>query len=346
VETMQELRDSAAFLLPSGEEIQSFNKDSIGYTTTTWAVQTVSGHRYDFIDPMQKTTSERFARILEITGLVSRRRLGPNLVGANVIAQQMLFSRVDSRSWPSYAGDSQTYHVAMWALKRFHDEVHVSFPQNSYPCPFNMFFSPDAEPLRTDTIPSEVATAFKRCSTIFKALHPLIKPNVLCHGDFHTGNTPLPSDYIHAALITNFESSSLGDPFFDVVKFSVRLPPGDRRDLFITYLGDREPTEQEAAHFELMDLLFLMVVVRVRFGSAQRWLAEGTGGPSMTKDEMEELCQSKDPLPSFLSMSFGQMVVRDRQLGAIYALHEFLRRTEGDGFQRLLTAVAQPKVSG
>ena len=66
----------------------------------------------------------------------------------------------------------------------------------------------------------------------------------------------------------------------------------------------------------------------------------------MTMAEMEELCQSKDPLPSFLSMPFGQMTVRDRQLGAIYALHEFLRRTEGEGFQRLLTAVAQPKVSG
>ena len=232
------------------------------------------------------------------------------------------------------------------ALKRFHDEVRVPFPQNSYPCPFNMFFSPDAEALRTDTIPSEVATAFKRCATIFKALHPLIKPNVLCHGDFHTGNTPLPSDSKHSPLITNFESASSGDPLFDVVKFSVRLAPRDRRNLFITYLGDRDPTEQETAHFELMDLLLLMVVVRVRFGSAQRWLAEGTGGPSMTTAEMEALCQSKDPLPSFLSIPFGQMVVRDRQLGAIYALHEFLRRTEGEEFQRLLTVVAQPKVSG
>ena len=346
METTQALRDSAAFLLPAGEEIQSFNKDSTGYTTTTWVVQTASGHRYDFIDPLQKTAPERFARILEITGLVSRGRLGPNLVGANVLTQQMLFSHVDSRSWPSYASGSQTYHIAMWALKRFHDEVRVPFPQNSYPCPFNMFFSPDAEALRTDTIPSEVATAFKRCATIFKALHPLIKPNVLCHGDFHTGNTPLPSDSKHSPLITNFESASSGDPLFDVVKFSVRLAPRDRRNLFITYLGDRDPTEQETAHFELMDLLLLMVVVRVRFGSAQRWLAEGTGGPSMTTAEMEALCQSKDPLPSFLSMPFGQMVVRDRQLGAIYALHEFLRRTEGEEFQRLLTVVAQPKVSG
>ena len=127
---------------------------------------------------------------------------------------------------------------------------------------------------------------------------------------------------------------SIGDPLFDVVKFSVALPQKCRMKMLSEYIGERLPTIQEQAHFELMDLALLMVIVIVRFKSAQN--VQGFSQERLTKEEMEKMLDSKDPLPSFLTMPFGDTSPKARQKGAVYALGELLKRSEALSFNETL----------
>ncbi|WP_068467553.1 hypothetical protein [Candidatus Protochlamydia phocaeensis] len=119
-----------------------------------------------------------------------------------------------------------------------------------------------------------------------------------------------------------------------MVKFSVVLSQEYRQELFHAYLGDRLPTAQEKAHFELMALALLMVITTVRFKSAQN--AQGSSQERLSKEELEDMLNSQEPLPSFLKMPFGDNSAKARQKGATYALAEFLKRSHVGPLNRLL----------
>jgi hypothetical protein len=278
---------------------------------------------------------QQFDRVIQIARITFCQGIGPRIVGVHNASQQALIDRIDVRPWPLYTETSIPYLNAMRALRSFHKVTRglCSRPEQR---PWPLHWIQDLTPLNADLIPTQMSEAIQKCSEISRVLNPLLEQRPrMCHGDFTKGNVLLTKDW--KPMLVDFDSAGAGDPFFDVVKFSIALPARTREELFKAYLGDRDPSLQEKARYELMDLSLLMVVAKVRFGSAQKMLA--TGSSSLSRQEMESMCSSVDPLPSFLSIPFSDQTVQARQTGAVYALHEFLRRTRTSHFRDLLITV-------
>ena len=74
----------------------------------------------------------------------------------------------------------------------------------------------------------------------------------------------------------------------------------------------------------MMGNIFLMVIVIVRFRAS---LKATSGQEVLSKTEMETMLNSSAPLPSSKTVSAASTDPKMKQLGALYALHKFLRKT-------------------
>lgn len=329
------VRSAVLALLPPGDALESLELvQGAGFSNGIWTVLT-NTHSYVFRARMQKMDPQQFDRVVQIANIAASQGLGPRYTGIHTPSQQALIERIDPMPWPLYTTDSLPYHTAMRALRAFHGATkQLNLQSDPAPDPFH--WMQDATQLNADFVPSQMVEAAQRCSEVFRALKPFLEQYfVMCHGDYTKSNVLLTKD--RRPMLVDFDSAAVGDPFFDVVKFSITLPASCREELLKTYLGDRDPSPKERARYELMDLALLMVVAKVRFGSAQRMLTIGT--PALSKQETEELCRSKEPLPSFLSVPFSDQSVKSRQTGAVYALHEFLRRTQKTPLHTLVETI-------
>lgn len=94
----------------------------------------------------------------------------------------------------------------------------------------------------------------------------------------------------------------------------------------------------EAAHYHLMDLAFLVVVVVNRLQLA--YIQKVPQSEFHSRDEMEYMLDHPEALPSFLSVSFADSSPKARQWGAICALSELLKKTDDHSpFQKLLQEI-------
>jgi hypothetical protein len=112
----------------------------------------------------------------------------------------------------------------------------------------------------------------------------------------------------------------VGDPLYDVAKFSFSLPWTSKLEMLHKYLG-HSPSLDEGQHFEYADLTLLMVIATIRLKSC---IETGTSD-ILNKEQMEELLNSTlYPQTFFLK----NITIKEKQLSALYALSEFLRRSD------------------
>jgi fructosamine-3-kinase len=314
------IEDSISKIIPRDESVQTIDPLEGGFSNDIWRI-TTNGRCYIFRAPKKKGVPSHFEKVLEIYKKASEQGLGPKVIGDNLSEQQMLLEYIEHIPWPSYQVDATPYEETMRVLRCFHQIMRperVTAPDRIY-APFDSIFGSKSL-LETSDLPTQFAEALSKTEQIYKILEPWLKANAtLSHGDFGKHNVLLSKT--KGPLLIDFDSSSIGDPFFDVAKFSVSLPKKDRLELLSSYLG-QQPTPEETTHLELMEMALLMVVVIVRFKRAQK-----STGDRLSKNEMEQLLHSDTPLPSFLEIPFGDSSPQARQKGAIYALAEFLRRS-------------------
>lgn len=327
-------------ILPKGESPLKIEKVEGGFSNNLWRVDTET-RVYIFRSPKMRDTPSRFMQLLQVSKYAFEHGISPQIVGENVQDQQMLLEYIDHSPWPSYEENPAPYKATMKVLRCFHEKMQPFAYKVSdvAPAPFALIFNEGDKLAKTVDMPTHFSVALKKVEQIFDRLKPWLKNHAtLCHGDFHKGNVLLSKTKGLAPMLIDFDSMSMGDPLFDVVKFSISLPQKYRFEMFNEYLGGRLPTTQEQAHFELMDLALLMVIASVRFKSAQN--AQGDPQERLNKTEIEEMLNSEEPLPSFLKMPFGDTSPKARQKGATYALGEFLKRTNALSFSELIDNVA------
>lgn len=213
----------------------------------------------------------------------------------------------------------------MLLLKTFHEKMPSSrrIDREAIYAPFSYIFYVGKQLEKKEGMPRHFSIALRQTEKFLEELTPWLKDHAtLCHGDFCKSNVLLSPNLI--PLLIDFDSVSIGHPVFDVVKFSLSLLPNQRLELFQTYLENPNPSLEDLRHFEIMDLSLLMLVAILRFDEARH----GPPQEQWTKAELENLLDSKDPLPSFRSVDFLDTSSKARQLGAAYALAEFLKRSK------------------
>jgi thiamine kinase-like enzyme len=310
-----------------------------GFSNNIWRIRASCGS-YIFRSPKKVMEKALFAHVLTVAKTVFKVGIGPEVVSEDLERQEMLLRYVENSPWPSYDETAEPYRQTMRSIRQFHDSMPlVPLPPKTIDySPFSFIIS-DGKKLEISRLPKHFSVAIERLKRILQALTPwLEKHATLCHGDFHKGNVLLKKhEKGYKADLIDFDSLANGHPFFDVVKLSVALSHEKRLELFSAYLGHNPPTKQELAHFELLDLALLMVVAVVRFKSAIN--AQSVQQPGLSKEELEHILNSPEPLPSFLSVTFKDTSPEARQKGALYALSEFLNKTNEPIFTTLLSTV-------
>lgn len=283
-----------------------------GMSNDLWMIHTTSGSHL-LRKPKERQPIDSFQKMCELAQQAGEQGLAPRIISYDLDEQTILQDYIPHLSWPSYESDSHPYHETMRQLAKFHQTMHVD-SAGSYYSPFNLIFTTDITHR-----PFPFSEAREKIELIYQALLPwLEKHAVVCHGDLTRGNVLLPASRT-APLLIDFDSAAWGDPFFDVVKFSVYLKENERQALLQTYLGQRAPTPQESAHFALMDITFLLLVAHCRFSVAQT-----LEGEPLTEEEMADILDPLTPTPSYLAFSFQATDAKSWQSGALYALKEFL----------------------
>jgi Ser/Thr protein kinase RdoA (MazF antagonist) len=154
----------------------------------------------------------------------------------------------------------------MKALKKFHDTIsQPSCFQSNYALDYWPFCFIEATELITNPhTPKPFKDAYSIVMAFSKRLAPWFSAHKsVCHGDFHYNNVLLDSN--GRPLLIDFDTVEYGHPFFDVAKFTVGFNVSIRMALLKTYLGEREPTQEEAEHFSIMTNVELIVDSTIKF---------------------------------------------------------------------------------
>jgi aminoglycoside phosphotransferase (APT) family kinase protein len=326
--------DDIYMLLEPGEAITDIHKIDGGFANHLWLIETLNG-KYVLRSPREKETNDLFMHSLEISQKAFEHGLAPRVIGVNIDKQQMLLDYAVNEAWPTYHENALPYCETMRTLRSFHKCVVPNVSARQVKIPFSSIFE-DRERLFSNLLlPVHFSVAKQRCLRIYECLEAsTAHPPVLCHGDFHKGNVLLKQENEKLLpVLIDFDTSAWGHPFFDVVKFTVALDVDSRLEMLKKYLGC-ELSTLDKAHFELLDLSLLMLVALVRYNYVLDRAV--LSDDCLSREEMEMLLDSQEELPSFKSIPFDYQSVKMRQLGAVYALGEFLRRTEGEAFEALL----------
>lgn len=309
-------------MLTTPKDIQKIEKMEGGFSNDIWQVYT-EDKKYILREKSRKVKTASFIKDLEIAKKASFHGVGPEVIGVNIRKQQMLIEYIDNISWPTYEENSKPYKDTMQALRTFHEKMPSATPlhKTALYTPFEYILRVGQRLEKAGKVPKQYSFALKMIKELFKELKPWLKKNAtLCHGDFCKQNVLL-SPSLTPTLI-DFDSSSIGDPFFDLVKFSLSLLPHQRQELFQEYLGSNSPSLEQQRHFQIADLTLLMLISTIRFNFAEN----GEMNDILSKQDMELLLESSSTLPSFFEIPFEDTSPKARQLGALYALAEFLNK--------------------
>lgn len=307
------------------EYVQSIHKINQGCANDVWIIKT-NDLQYVIRIQQQKIASEEFDQILYAFQLASHHQLGPQLISYNTEQQSLLLEYIESIPWPTYENDPLPYHETVRTLNQFH--LKMPKKQTQTFAPFSLIFEQAKEiekQMGHEKLPHHFFKALKVAEKIDQELQPWLQEHaVLCHGDFHLGNVLLKTVTPLEPYLIDFDSITMGHPFFDFVKFTLFLKQDQRLALLSTYLGGRSPSLNELDHLEKMDLTIRLLVTTTRWKSVNDAMIHSDD--LLTKSEMQALLDQEEPLPSFLSIAFENPSLKQRQLGGLYALHEFLRR--------------------
>lgn len=284
--------------------------------------------------PKTKSAPSRFERILAISQKAARLKLSPEVHGVNNEKQHVLMEHIEETSWPLYTENPQPYHSTMNVLRKYHDAMRPEALQSN-----PQSFAPFAGTLAGTeklTLNPEMPEQLHRAYDVVRKYHDETKPwlqenATWYHGDFKLGNVLLAPPSTPCGPLTpwliDFDSANIGHPYFDVVKFSQKLPEESRLALLQAYLR-REATNEERKHFKITDNARRMVVANIRLQAALDAVRRARPDQKLlSKTEMHQLLESTQALPTQSTYSLDDPNPEHQQLAAAYALHEFLRNS-------------------
>lgn len=314
-------------LLPNpGEYVLACDSLLGGQSSNIFLCHTSIGKWYIFRYYKNIKSGADFDRVLAIVQKAAELHIHPKIYGFNAELQQTLMDYIEGALWPSYTKNSQPYHAAMKTLRILHDALRpeiVALPQA--PAPLSVLLN---EPILMNNpgMPRQLGLAFNIVKQWNENVAPWLETHAtICHGDFKRSNVLLQRNRVeYRPWIIDFDSAAVGHPYFDVVKFSKKVTHEQRMELFKTYL-DHEPTQEELYHYKIVDNVLRMVVAIMRFKLALLIQKTGMFDECLSQAEMEQLLESPFPLPSQSTIPLKDPNLKAQQLGAVYALHEFLR---------------------
>lgn len=319
-------------LLPEHDScIVEYQKLPGGLSNDITLYKTSLGNAYIFRQAKKLDDKGHFNNIVALAKKAALLHMAPEIYGADDGRQCMLMAYIENVPWPSFEDNEQPYRAAMVLLRAFHDAMRADALKDK-PTEFEPFVSniKKTEHLLTrPNMPQHVQLACHRMKTMYEYTKSwLEKQATLYEGDCKKGNVLLEQreSELHPWLI-DFDSMNIGHPYFDVVKFSFRLPPEQRLLLFEMYL-DRQPTQEERVHFAILDSALRLLIALIRFDVALTVHAFDESPELLTKKQMEELLDSPQALPSQSTILLRDPDPKIQQLAALYALHDFLRCSE------------------
>ena len=196
---------------------------------------------------------DSFKQVINIHMRIADLNIGPKIHNSFLPSQMILMDYIEKKPWQLYTTSPEPYHETMRALKKFHDVV-------AQPDLFKSSFAPDYWPFHfiketTLTVHPDTPQSYMSAYSIVKAYSQKLAPwfskhTSVCHGDFHNRNVLL--DTKNKPFIIDLDTVGYGHPFYDIAKFTFTSTLPVRMALLKTYLGEREPTQEEAEHFAII----------------------------------------------------------------------------------------------
>ena len=165
---------------------------------------------------MKKIDPARYTHITDVAKEASEIGLAPKIHEVDTTKQQIVMDYKPHQKWPAYEEYPEPYRATMKALAHFHQTM-------KHKC---QVCTPQDDPMSG-------------------------YPQTLIHGNL-TQKTVLLTPY---PIFVNFEASTIGNPYNDIVTFTAHLAPSERQSLFTEYLG-HAPTTEERSLFDVVNLSF------------------------------------------------------------------------------------------
>lgn len=326
-------RTAALFcrLLPEIGPLEQLKRLDIGTANRFWKI--ISKQDSYLLRQFKKPIEYRqFRKIAHVAQAASSNFLGPEVLATDGPTRSIVMKPVDTVTWPRFEIDSIPYFESMRALRAFHNlSLNTSSlfdpPDQLYP--FHFIATKCTQLFEMRDIPRHFFVALKSMIDLFERTRPWLEANAtVYHGDFQKDNILLTKELdVWGLQMIGFDYCEIGHPFYDVAKFCIGLTREQRHALFIEYLGKKQPTLQEKVHLEINHFAYLMIVAIVCFQTLMQ-KPSSNEDPRLTRAEMEKMLDSEDQLPPFTSILKPHNTSKQRQLGAIYAIGELVRKIE------------------
>jgi aminoglycoside phosphotransferase (APT) family kinase protein len=319
-------------LLPVGDRcIVASESLTSGLSNDVTKYTTSLGNHYVMRVSQKLGDTNQFRTMLHVAQRAAELELSPHIYSFDESSQSILMRYVPAETWPAYEEDERPYHATMRMLRKFHDGMRSGVLENNPTSfqPFSAILSKEKELLSNPYMPYPLATAFIRMRELYERARPWLATHAsIYQGDMKKKNVLLEQhEHELRPWLIDFDYAGIGHPYFDVVKFSQKLPAEQRQALFYSYLG-RVPTAEETVQFHIADAALRMLIAIIRFGVARKTQeAAGESTELLLKQEMEDLLNAPTPLPSQAIILLSNPDPKQQQLAALYALDDFLRNS-------------------
>ncbi len=302
-----------------------------------------SGQSYVVRTQKERVDSIKFSRMVEAALIAADSDTGPRVFKVDEESQTLWMDYIPSRSWENDAVSPLACHEALRQLRRFHSYSRDTACHwyTDICIPYTDIFSRAQAMEDRCALPHQFKLAIDRLGSMLMESHEWLEVHsCLCHGDFHRGNALITGSLKSPeVLLIDFDDADWGHPYADVIKFLLPLERSRWPELFASYLGKQsgEPMlDEDLEQFHNMYLATLLIVATHRLEYAFERAKDG-GEEILGKAEMEgfldDLMLQEHP-PSFLDIPYDDDTPQARQRGALYALHEFLVRSELSSLKR------------
>ncbi len=269
-----------------------------------------------------------FEATLSFAKAAAQFELGPEVIGWSESQRAILMPFIEAQAPPPYERDPAPYHQAMMKLRKFHQafEDRIGPAIASYAdLPWNIISKNHSD--YESGLSEELTDAIGRIETLFRHIAPWIASHAtIIHGNFFQENVlySVQQNKWQIFLI-DFDSCSIGHPYFDVAKYTLGFPLEQVHALFSQYLGKKQITREEHLNFQICQAALVLQVALTAFRRAQRGAI--LSDVCLSVYEMRTILRSGN-CPSFTSISFADDSASYYQLRGIYALHEVLSQTQ------------------
>ncbi|MCH9621279.1 MAG: hypothetical protein S4CHLAM20_06980 [Chlamydiia bacterium] len=276
-----------------------------------------------------------FLAEVAITDLMANHKLGPRRLDKDLGEKAMLLDYVEHTPLKVGSEDPGQYKEVMKTLKQAHAVLDLSSGTTSL-APFTVMNEYTNQVGIQDWVPQAFYDTIKQVNDLFDKFQFLLaKDAVVCHGDF------TPYNFLYGVdgrvKLIDWTEMVEGHPFFDVTKFTIRLPRAERLRLLNDYLG-RKATEEEVQIHDLVDLSLLMLIVANRYCLAVQEIAKGDNDV-LSQEELNAIL-AKEEVESFLKTPFGDESARARQDAGTRAL--WLARRNIQVFSKAISSMKAP----